>query len=101
MSNPRASAWLASTAGSAPGELGMVTPTPGQVRNSDKEAVRAAWEPVFGDPHSHFEIEEVFAADHRVVQRWRYSWGGGHVRGVDLVRFRDGKIAEKLSYVKG
>jgi hypothetical protein len=37
----------------------------------------------------------------RVVQRWRYTWGGGHVRGVDLLRFRDGKITEKLSYVKG
>jgi hypothetical protein len=36
-----------------------------------------------------------------VVQRWRYSWGSGHVRGVDLLSFRDGKVAEKLSYVKG
>jgi hypothetical protein len=25
----------------------------------------------------------------------------GHVRGVDLFRVRDGKVAEKLSYVKG
>ena len=25
----------------------------------------------------------------------------GHVRGVDVLRFRDGKISEKLSYVKG
>jgi ketosteroid isomerase-like protein len=77
------------------------TPPPDGQRFEGKEAVRAAWEPVFGDPHSHFEIEEVFAADHRVVQRWRYSWGTGHVRGVDLLRFRDGKIAEKLSYAKG
>jgi hypothetical protein len=76
-------------------------PTPDGERFEGKQAVRAAWEPVFGDPHSHFEIEEVVAADDRVVQRWRYSWGSGHVRGVDLLRFRDGKIAEKLSYVKG
>jgi uncharacterized protein (TIGR02246 family) len=77
------------------------TPPPDGERFEGKQAVRAAWEPVFGDPHSHFEIEEVVAADDRVVQRWRYSWGSGHVRGVDLLRFRDGKIAEKLSYVKG
>ena len=25
----------------------------------------------------------------------------GHVRGVDVLRFRDGPVAEKLSYVKG
>ena len=31
----------------------------------------------------------------RVVQRWRYSFDGGkHVRGVDLFRVRDGKVAE-------
>jgi ketosteroid isomerase-like protein len=33
--------------------------------------------------------------------RWTYSWGAGHVRGVDVLRVRDGKVAEKLSYVKG
>ena len=42
----------------------------------------------------------------RAVVRWRYSWPErvgerGHVRGVDVLRLRDGKIAEKLSYVKG
>jgi hypothetical protein len=25
----------------------------------------------------------------------------GHVRGVDIFRMRDGKVAKKLSYVKG
>jgi hypothetical protein len=35
------------------------------------------------------------------VQRWRYTWEGGHVRGVDLFSVRDGRIAEKRSYVKG
>jgi hypothetical protein len=38
--------------------------------------------------------------------RWRHRWidqagTRGHVRGVDLFRVRDGKVAEKLSYVKG
>jgi hypothetical protein len=36
-----------------------------------------------------------------VVQRWRYSWDSGHVRGVDLFKVRGEQIAEKLSYVKG
>ncbi len=76
-------------------------PLPDGERFEGKAAIRAAWKPVFDNPHSHFEIEEVFAAGDRAVQRWRYFWGSGHVRGVDLLRFRDGKIAEKLSYVKG
>lgn len=38
--------------------------------------------------------------------RWLYRWVDregkeGHVRGVDLFRVRDGKVAEKFSYVKG
>jgi hypothetical protein len=40
------------------------------------------------------------------VLRWRFTWSGddgapGHVRGVDVLTFRDGLVAEKLSYVKG
>jgi hypothetical protein len=35
------------------------------------------------------------------VVRWRYDWGNGHVRGVDIIRLRDGLIAETYSYVKG
>jgi hypothetical protein len=43
----------------------------------------------------------MFAADDRVVQRWRYSWATGQVRGVDVITLRSGRIAEHLSYVKG
>jgi ketosteroid isomerase-like protein len=53
-----------------------------------------------------FETEEVFLAGDRAVVRWCHRWvdasgGRGHVRGVDVLRVRDGKIAEKLAYVKG
>jgi hypothetical protein len=27
--------------------------------------------------------------------------GTGHIRGADIFRVRDGKVAEKLAYVKG
>ena len=42
----------------------------------------------------------------RGVLQWRYSWTGedgatGHVRGVDVLRFRDGQVVAKQSYVKG
>jgi ketosteroid isomerase-like protein len=76
-------------------------PPPDGARHVGPEAIRQAWGAIFGDTSSKFEAEETFGAGDRVVQRWRYSWDGGHVRGVDLFRVRGGKIAEKLSYVKG
>ena len=74
-----------------------------QVRTLDGEFVSRlrARPPIFDDPNSRFEEEEIFDAGDRVVQRWRYSFEGGHIRGVDLFRVQDGKVAEKLSYVKG
>jgi ketosteroid isomerase-like protein len=76
-------------------------PAPDGVRHQGPDAIRKAWQAIFDDAASRFEVEEIFAASDRVVQRWRYSWDGGHVRGVDLFRVRDGRVAEKLSYVKG
>jgi hypothetical protein len=52
-------------------------------------------------PAVHFEMEEMFGAGDRVVVRWLYSWADGHVRGVDVLRVRDGRVAETLAYVKG
>lgn len=72
-----------------------------------QEAVRKFWVEFFaGAPHARFTGEDMFAAGDRCVVRWRYDWGApdgepGHIRGVDVFRVRDGKVAEKLSYVKG
>ena len=76
-------------------------PAPDGERVEGQDAVRACWAPVFDNPRSEFEQEDVVAAGDRLVQRWRYSWGDGHVRGVDVFLLRDGKVAEKLAYVKG
>lgn len=76
-------------------------PGPDGTRYEGREAVRRAWQAIFDDTNAVFEAEETFASADRVVQRWRYSWRGGHVRGVDVFRTRDGRVAEKLSYVKG
>ncbi|MGH8964544.1 MAG: nuclear transport factor 2 family protein [Actinomycetes bacterium] len=82
-------------------------PAPDGVRHEGAAAVRAVWEQVFGgtkDPQ--FTEEESFVAGDRAVLRWTFSWtepdgSPGHVRGVDVLRLRGGKVAEKLSYVKG
>ena len=82
-------------------------PAPDGVRVAGAAAVRDVWEDLFAstqDPA--FAEEESFVAGDRAVTRWRFSWqnpdgSSGHVRGVDILTFRDGKVAEKLSYVKG
>jgi len=81
------------------------SPRPDGARHQRQAAVRAAWEEFFAaSPGATFETEEIVAAGDRCVIRWLYRWlgdGGGHVRGIDLFRVRDGQVAEKLAYVKG
>jgi ketosteroid isomerase-like protein len=77
------------------------SPAPDGVRVIGRPAIRDAWRPIFDDQHSHFTLEDsIVTADH-VVQRWRYDWGEGHVRGVDVITVRHGQITAKLAYVKG
>jgi hypothetical protein len=76
-------------------------PGPDGERSVGRAAIRAAWEPIFDDPRSHFTVEESFVAGPRLVQRWRFDWGDGHVRGIDVITVRNGQITEKLAYVKG
>jgi uncharacterized protein (TIGR03086 family) len=78
------------------------TAPPDGRRHVGAAAVRAAWQGLFsGSPNALFTVEELLPMQDRVVQRWRYDWGDGHVRGVDVFSVRDGRVAEKLTYVKG
>jgi uncharacterized protein (TIGR03086 family) len=82
-------------------------PPPDGTRVEGAAAVRAVWEGLFGStPDAAFSEEESFVCGDRGVLRWRFDWTGEdeaaqHVRGVDVLRMRDGKVTEKLSYVKG
>ena len=82
-------------------------PPPDGERYEGKESVRGFWARFFrSSPSAVFETEEIFAAGDRCVVRWLYRWvdesgAPGHIRGVDIFRVRGGKVAEKLSYVKG
>jgi ketosteroid isomerase-like protein len=81
-------------------------PAPDGERVVGAAAVRAAWEALFQrSPQALFETEEMFAVGDRCVVLWRYRWvrdgRPGTIRGVDVFRVRDGRVAEKLSYVKG
>jgi hypothetical protein len=76
-------------------------PGPDGTVYSGWEAVKGYWERFFmASPQAHIEIEEIFGLGMRCVMRWRYDWGDGHVRGVDVFQIREGLITEKFSYVK-
>lgn len=83
------------------------TSPPDGGRFEGQDAVRAVWESFFSSsPTAHFEAESLFAAGDRCVVQWRYQWtnadgSSSHVRGIDLFQVRDGKVAQKLAYVKG
>jgi ketosteroid isomerase-like protein len=82
-------------------------PSPDGERYAGWEAVRGYWIEFFqSSPGARLDFEEIVVSGERAFQRWIYSWqdesgGHGHVRGVDVLSFQDGKITEKLSYVKG
>ena len=77
-------------------------PAPDGTLYSGKEAVTRFWQDFFREsPQAHIDIEEIFGMGNRCIMRWKYSWGEGHVRGVDIFKVEDGLISEKLSYVKG
>jgi ketosteroid isomerase-like protein len=81
-------------------------PPPDGGRLEGHEAVRLFWQRWFArHPGARFDTEEIFATGDRCVVRWVYHktrdgkpW---HLRGVDLFRVRDGRVTEKLAYIKG
>ena len=81
-------------------------PPPDGKRFTGSPSVREYWKEFFiRSPDAYFEAEEIFEAGDRCVVRWIYrktkDGAPWHLRGVDVFRVRNGKIAEKLSYVKG
>jgi cation diffusion facilitator family transporter len=83
------------------------TSPPNGERFEGQNHVRAAWEAFFAaSPTAHFEAEDVITTGDRSVVQWQYTWTNddgtiGSIRGVDVIRVRDGKVAEKFAYVKG
>jgi ketosteroid isomerase-like protein len=82
------------------------SPAPDGKRIEGKTAVVAYWRTWFArNPDARFEAEETIVSADHVVVRWVYHkmrngqpW---HLRGVDVFKVRDGKVAAKLAYVKG
>ena len=78
------------------------TAPPDGVRHVGRDAVLAACRQFFAEsPNARFEMEEINTFEDRAFVLWHYDWGDGHVRGVDVMRVRDGKVVETFAYVKG
>jgi hypothetical protein len=79
-------------------------PAPNGSRHVGRDVCIALWTGIATAPGTRFDLENVIVAGERAIILWRYWWGKGEtnsVRGVNLMRVRDGLIVEALGYVKG
>jgi ketosteroid isomerase-like protein len=79
-------------------------PAPDGSRHEGKAACVAVWTQIATAQGMHFEPEGIIARGDRGEIRWRLVWGtdrASSVRGVNLMRVRDGRIVEAQGYVKG
>jgi ketosteroid isomerase-like protein len=79
-------------------------PAPDGSRHEGKGACIDLWARIATRKSVHFEAEAVIARGDRGEIRWRLVWGPERidsVRGVSLMRVRDGRIVEAQGYIKG
>lgn len=80
-----------------------VEPAPDGTRHVGRSACLTFWLNLANDRSGAFTAEEIVALGDRGTIRWRYRFGPGlskSVRGVNLMRLRDGLIVEAFGYVK-
>jgi ketosteroid isomerase-like protein len=79
-------------------------PAPDGSRHVGRDACIALWTQIATSPGTYFVPEDLIVTGDRGIILWRFHWGAeqaASVRGVNLMRVRDGRIAEALGYVKG
>ena len=84
--------------------LENTTPAPVGARYEGREACLNFWQGIASSTNLVFEAEEIWASEDRGIIRWQLRWSEhetDRVRGVNIMRVRDGKIVEGLGYVKG
>jgi ketosteroid isomerase-like protein len=75
-------------------------PAPDGSRCVGKAACVALWTGIATDAGISFDLEDVLTQDDRAIIYWRLRHASGSVRGVNLMRVRDGRIVEARGYVK-
>jgi ketosteroid isomerase-like protein len=80
-----------------------VEPAPDGTRFVGRAACLEFWQKLANNRDGAFTTEDIVAIDERAIILWRYHFGQGQaqsVRGVNVMRVRDGLITEALGYVK-
>jgi len=80
-----------------------VEPAPNGTRVVGRADNLRFWTNLANNRDGAFEVEDVLVFGERANVRWRYRFGPGlsqSVRGVTLMRLRDGLIVEALAYSK-
>jgi ketosteroid isomerase-like protein len=80
----------------------VIENTDGQ-RHEGRAACLALWRGIAGNRDAWFDLEDIIALGDRGIITWQYHWGdepADSVRGVNLMRVRDGRIVEARGYVK-
>jgi ketosteroid isomerase-like protein len=80
-----------------------VEPAPDGTRYVGRKACLEFWQRLASSRDGAFTPEEIVAIDERAIILWRYRFGPAlskSVRGVNVMRVRDGLIVEALGYVK-
>ncbi len=84
--------------------LENTTPAPNGERRVGRDECVALWTQIATTPGTYFVLEDTIGMGDRAIIRWRFCWGEGEansIRGVNLMRVRDGQIIEAMGYVKG
>jgi predicted SnoaL-like aldol condensation-catalyzing enzyme len=77
------------------------SPAPDGTAYKGKKTVTKFWREFFREsPQAHIDIEEIFGMGFHVTMRWKYTWGDGHVRGVDVFKLKDGRSAKSCLTLK-
>ena len=79
------------------------SPAPGGARHVGGRACLARWSALAGDADLKFLPEPAEIFGDLAVAPWVLRWGAGEgdwVRGVNLIRIRDGRITEARGYLK-
>ena len=80
-----------------------VEPAPDGTRYVGRDACLEFWQKLAKNRDGEFIAEDFVASDEHGIIRWRYRFGPAlskSVRGVNVMRVRDGRIIEALGYVK-
>ncbi len=79
-----------------------ISPAQDGDRCRGRDACVALWSEIATAPGTRFDREETCAMGDRAIIRWRlWTTPTTSIRGVNLMKVRDGLIVEAIGYIKG